>query len=98
MTRHPIMSDLQAIFDGIVAKAPERPETIVERETPAGCGDRGIPVFDGHRGMPGGCAIAGTRPGDLVWRLEADEQFLQNARIEKERDLQRAPRGRTITA
>lgn len=98
MTRHPLLAELQVIFDEIRAKAPERVEPVVERETPAGCGDRGIPVFDGNRGMPNGCAIAGTRPGDQVWLLEADEAFLREAQLEKERDREHAPRERRITA
>lgn len=37
---------------------------------------RGFPMFDGKRGMPGGCVISGTRPGDKASKLERDNRYL----------------------
>lgn len=75
MTEHPLLSDLEAQLEEIEATYPEpEPEPDdddqVEREGKTGHGDRGIPLFDGARGIPGGATIPGTRPGDTSAALE----------------------------
>lgn len=68
MTRHPLLSDLQARFDAIIARAPasdsELSESFLSDDILDSRTDalelRGIPLC-GHGG-----AITGTRPGDGI--------------------------------
>lgn len=97
MTEHPLLSDLQAHLDELETQQPEpeQHDDQVEREGKTGHGDRGIPLFDGARGIPGGATIPGTRPGDTASALEkANRDVARSGKRTSETGITRPPKAK----